>query len=207
VTPDREAGNCSPADPHPELVLASTSVYRRALLERLGVPFRACAPLCDEESFKRKHQDPRSLTESLAHAKATSLASLQPHAAIIGSDQVVSFRGQIFGKPRSLARAVDQLTAMAGQTHELVTALEVIRADRVFRHTDVTYLTMRQLSRSAIERYVSADQPLDCAGAYKLEARGIVLFEKIETDDHTAVTGLPLIALVTILRELGYDIP
>jgi septum formation protein len=205
--PDRDADDRSPAKPHPELVLASTSIYRRALLERLGVPFRACAPLCDEESFKGNDQDPRSLAEGLAHAKAASLVVAEPGATIIGCDQAVSVQGHVFGKPGSFARAVDQLTAMAGQTHELVTAVVVIHGDRCFRHTDVTSLRMRRLSRPAIERYVAADQPLDCAGAYKLEARGITLFEKIETDDHTAITGLPLIALVTILRELGYDVP
>jgi len=204
---DREGGDRSSADPRPELVLASTSVYRRALLERLGVPFRACAPLCNEESFKRNGQNPRSLAESLAQAKAESLVRPEPDATIIGSDQLVSFQGHVFGKPGSVARAVDQLTAMAGHTHELITALVVMHAGRIFRHTDVTSLRMRRLSRSAIERYVAADQPLDCAGSYKLEARGIVLFEEIETADHTAITGLPLIALVTILRELGYDVP
>jgi septum formation protein len=205
--PDRDPGDRSPTDPQPELVLASTSVYRRALLERLGLSFRACAPLCDEESFKSSDQDPRSLAESLAHAKAASLVCVEPHATIIGCDQVVSFQGQVFGKPGTFGRAIDQLTAMAGHAHELITALVVLQAGRIFRHTDVTALRMRRLSRSAIERYVAADQPLDCAGAYKLEARGIALFEKIDTEDHTAITGLPLIALVTILRELGYDVP
>jgi septum formation protein len=205
--PDGDAGDCSFTDPQPKLVLASTSVYRRALLERLGVPFRACAPLCDEESFKSIGQSPRSLAETLARAKAASLVSVEPDATIIGCDQVVSFQGQVFGKPESFARAVERLSAMAGQTHELVTALVVLHGGRVYRHTDVTFLRMRKLSCSAIERYVAADQPLDCAGAYKLEARGIALFDKIDSDDHTAVTGLPLIALVTILRELGYDVP
>ena len=202
-----DATDRSPASSPPELVLASTSVYRRALLERLGVPFRWRAPLCDEESLKSERSDPRTLAETLAHAKAASLVEAEVDAAIIGCDQVVSFQGQVFGKPGSIARAVEQLTAMAGQTHELITALVVIHGERVFRHTDVTSLRMRRLSREAIERYVAADQPLDCAGAYKLESRGIALFEKIESDDHTAVTGLPLIALVTILRELGYEIP
>jgi septum formation protein len=205
--PDGDAGDCSLTDPQTKLVLASTSIYRRALLERLGVPFRACAPLCDEESFKSINQDPRSLAESLARAKAASVVSVEPHATIIGCDQVVSFQGQVFGKPGSFATAVDQLMAMSGQTHELVTAMVVLRAERILRHTNVTSLRMRRLSRLAIERYVAADQPIDCAGAYKLEARGIALFEKIESDDHTAITGLPLIALVTILRELGYDLP
>ena len=197
----------SPGTPLPDLVLASTSVYRRALVERLGVPFRWRAPLCGEESLKSTESDPRALAEALAHAKAASLAAVEPDATIIGCDQVASFQGQIFGKPGSIARAVEQLSAMAGQTHELITALAVVEGDRVFRHTDVTWLQMRRLSRAAIERYAAVDQPVDCAGAYKLESRGIVLFEKIESDDHTAVTGLPLIALVTILRELGYEVP
>jgi septum formation protein len=206
--PGGEAGASALTDPQPKLVLASTSIYRRALLERLGVPFRARAPLCDEESFKGKgQQDPRALAETLARAKAASLVRVEPDATIIGCDQVVSFQGQVFGKPESFARAVEQLVAMAGQTHELVTALVVLHGGRVYRHTDATFLRMRSLSRSAIERYVDADRPFDCAGAYKLEARGIALFGKIESDDHTAITGLPLIALVTTLRELGYDVP
>jgi septum formation protein len=201
---DRDARGRSPTDPLPDLVLASTSVYRRALLERLGLPFRWRPPLCDEDSLK---DDPRSLAERLAAAKAASLVSVEPAATVIGCDQVVSFQGQVFGKPATVARAVEQLSAMAGQTHELITALVVMQGGRLFRHTDVTTLRMRPLSRPAIERYVAADQPLDCAGSYKLESRGISLFEKIESDDHTAITGLPLMGLVTILRELGYEVP
>ena len=197
----------SPGAPLPDLVLASTSVYRRSLLERLGVPFRWRAPLCDEESLKTEEIDPRSLAEALAHAKAASLHVVEPDATVIGCDQVVSVQGEVFGKPGSTEGAVEQLSAMAGRVHELITALVVVAGERSFSHTDVTRLRMRQLSRGAIERYVAADQPLNCAGAYKLESRGIVLFEKIESDDHTAVTGLPLIALVTILRELGYKVP
>jgi len=200
-------GDRSPTDPPPDLVLASTSIYRRALLQRLGLPFRWRAPRCDEESFKSEKSDPRSLAEKLAAAKVASLVSVEPGATIIGCDQVVSFRGLVFGKPGSTARAVEQLSAMAGQTHALVTALVVVQRDRLFRHTDVTSLRMRALSLSSIERYVAADQPLDCAGSYKLEARGIALFEKIESEDHTAITGLPLVALVRILLELGYEVP
>jgi septum formation protein len=191
----------------PALVLASTSAYRRALLERLGVPFRCRAPQCDEERLKETESDPRSLAGSLAQAKARSLVADEPGGTIIGCDQIVSFQGRIFGKPETAERAVDQLAAMAGHSHELFTALVVLRGERVFRHTDVTTLWMRPLSRGALERYVAADQPFDCAGSYKLEARGIVLFERIESSDQTAVTGLPLIALVSILRELGYEIP
>ena len=191
----------------PELVLASTSVYRRAFLERLGVPFRWRAPLVDEECLKSDDTDPRTLAEFLAHAKAASLINSELDAAIIGCDQVVSLQGHVLGKPGSVVRAVEQLTAMAGRTHELITAMAVIQGEQIFRHTDVTRLWMRSLSPAAIERYVTADQPLDCAGSYKLESRGIALFEKIESDDQTAITGLPLMALVTILRKLGYEIP
>jgi septum formation protein len=179
------------------------------LLERLGVPFRSREPRCDESAIQREEvgAQPHRLAERLALAKASSLVGSEAHAAIIGCDQLVAFEGRVFGKPHTLARAVDQLVAMAGRTHELITALVVIRGADTFRHTDITRLRMRELSSEAIERYVAADQPVDCAGSYKLESRGIALFERIETDDHTAITGLPLIALVTILRELGFAIP
>jgi len=189
------------------LVLASTSTYRRMLVERLGIPFRCRAPVCNESILKGEESNPGQLAERLAYTKASSLVSEELDAAIIGCDQLVSFQGQIFGKPATFAQAVDQLETMAGETHELITALVVISGERTYRHTNVTKLQMRPLSRAAIERYVAADQPLDCAGSYKLESRGIVLFDKIETDDHTAITGLPLIALTTILRDLGFDIP
>jgi septum formation protein len=193
----------------PALVLASTSAYRRTLLERLGVPFRSREPRCDEPAIQREEvgTEPHRLAEKLALAKASSLVASEANAAIIGCDQLVAFEGRVFGKPHTSARAVDQLVAMAGRTHELITALIVIRGGDIFRHTDITRLRMRELSTDAIERYVAADQPLDCAGSYKLESRGIALFDRIETDDHTAITGLPLIALVTILRELGFAIP
>jgi len=191
----------------PEIVLASTSPYRRALLDRLGLPFRCRAPRCDEEAVKGQEPDARALAEHLALAKATSLLADEPEAAIIGCDQLVAFQGRTFGKPRTVAQAIEQLCAIAGQTHELCTALVVVHRERIIRHTDVTTLRMRNLSRPAIERYIAAELPLDCAGSYKLESRGIVLFDRIQTDDHTAITGLPLVALVTILRELGYEIP
>jgi septum formation protein len=191
------------------LILASTSAYRRVLLEQLGVPFRCRAPLCDESALQRESSgiEPRRLAEKLALAKASSLAEEEPDSAIIGCDQLVSFRGRIYGKPGTADRAVDQLVSMSGQTHELITALVVIKGPEVFRHTDVTRLRMRRLSRDAIERYVAGDRPFDCAGGYKLESRGIVLFDRIESKDHSAITGLPLIAMVTILRDLGFPIP
>jgi septum formation protein len=193
--------------PVTDLVLASTSVYRRALLARLGLPFRWRAPLCDESERKGQDSDPRTLAERLALAKAESLVAAEPGAAIIGCDQVVTLDGHVFGKPGTAARAVEQLTAMEGRPHDLITALVVVVGGQTYRHTDVTTLWLRPLSRAEIERYVAADEPFDCAGSYKLEARGIALFEKIVSSDHTAITGLPLIALVSILSELGFAIP
>jgi 7-methyl-GTP pyrophosphatase len=190
-----------------DLVLASTSPYRRALLERLGVPFRSLSPNVDEDTIKSANLDVRTLAERLARAKAESLCQAEPQATLIGSDQVLSFGGRAFGKPGTEARAIETLTALAGTTHQLITAIAVWHAGHVLSHTDIATLTMRPLTREEIARYVSADQPLDCAGAYKLEAMGITLFERIESADHTAVTGLPLIALTTMLRQLGYRIP
>lgn len=190
-----------------DLILASTSRYRKALLERLGAPFRCLAPRVDEEAFKALGLEPRDLAERLALAKARSLAEEEPEATIIGTDQLVAFEGQVFGKPGNIENAVEQLSLMAGRTHELITALVVWHEGQALTHTDVTRLWMRPLHRDEIERYVAADRPIDCAGAYKLEERGIVLFDRIESNDHTAITGLPLVALTSILRTLGYPIP
>lgn len=192
-----------------DLVLASTSAYRRGLLERLGIPFRCRAPLCDEAGIQREWSDlePQRLAEKLALAKASSLTGEEPESTIIGCDQLVSLGGRTYGKPGTVDRAVEQLVSMSGQTHELITAMAIIRGEQLFQHTDVTRLRMRTLPRDAIERYVRADQPLDCAGSYKLESGGIVLFDRIASEDQSAITGLPLIALVTILRDLGFPIP
>ena len=131
----------------------------------------------------------------------------EPGATILGADQLVAFEGRVYGKPGSFDAAIDQLVVFAGKSHELITALAIWDSGRLIEHTDVTTLTMRPLARDAIERYFASDRPIDCAGSYKLEERGIVLFERIETRDHTAVTGLPLIAATTILRDLGFAIP
>jgi septum formation protein len=191
----------------PDLVLASTSTYRRALLERLGVPFRALAPLVDEEALKEPSLSPVALAGLLARAKAESLADVERDSVVIGGDQLVAFEGRIFGKPGDAVGAIEQLLMMAGRPHELVTAVAVWHRGRTIEHTDVTTLWMRPLTRDEFERYVAADRPFNCAGGYKLEERGITLFERIESADHTAITGLPLIAVTTILRRLGLAIP
>ncbi len=191
----------------PELVLASTSVYRRALLSRLGVTFRCVAPPVDEEALKRVPVSPAVLAERLARAKAESLAAQESGSVILGGDQLVALEGQILGKPGSASRAVEQLLRLAGRSHELFTAVAVVYQGRVVMHTDLTTLWMRPLDHAAAERYVEADRPFDCAGSYKIEERGISLFDRIESSDQTAITGLPLIAVAKILRGFGFAIP
>ncbi len=192
-----------------ELILASTSPYRRALIERLGIPLRSVAPDVDEEQLKARAGSipPADLAAHLALAKASSVAALEPRAVVIGGDQLVHFDGQILGKPGTAEGAVAQLRAMAGRTHDLITAIAVIHEGKTYAHTNVTRLTLRPLTLAEIERYVAADSPLDCSGSYRLEARGIALFERIESDDHSSIVGVPLIALTSILRGIGFAIP
>jgi septum formation protein len=190
-----------------ELLLASTSRYRVALLERLGVPFRAVAPDCDEDAYKSRGLSPESLAELLAQAKAESLLATHPGATILGSDQVAALGDELLGKPGTPEAACAQLARLAGRTHRLVTAVAILHGGRVHRHSDITTLTMRALTSAQIERYVAADAPLDCAGSYKLEARGIALFSRIDSADHSAIVGLPLIAVAELLIGLGYAIP
>ncbi|APR75260.1 Septum formation protein Maf [Minicystis rosea] len=191
----------------PDLVLASTSRYRRELLARLGLPFRAVPPACDEESLKVPGLAPIALATMLARAKAESLRAAEPGAVIIGSDQIAALGDVVLGKPGTVDRAEAQLAMLAGQTHVLVTAVAVAHPGGLLEHVDVTRLTMRALPPDRIARYVAADMPTDCAGSYKLEARGITLFSRIESEDHSAITGLPLIALCTMLASLGFPVP
>lgn len=194
------------ADP-PELILASASPYRRALMERLGVPFRVERSAFDEAAFPAEGLSPKALAEALALGKARSVLERSPGAIVIGCDQLASLDGKILGKPGTAQRAVAQLESMAGRVHELITALVVVGASGEHAHTDVSRLRMRSLSTSQIERYVASDSPLDCAGSYKLEARGVMLFDRVETEDATAITGMPLLALVRILDGLGFVLP
>ena len=192
----------------PPLVLASTSRYRRELLARLGLPFSVRAPACDEDAIKRGLDlAPLDLAVHLARAKAESLRGELPSGVIIGSDQIAEIDGVILGKPGTADRAAEQLALLAGRTHRLITAVALAHPGGVIEHVDVARLTMRPLAAAPIARYVAADAPLDCAGSYKLEARGIALFSRIESEDSSAITGLPLIALTTMLSTLGFAVP
>lgn len=188
-----------------QLILASTSVYRQELMKRLPLEFKAMAPLADEEAHKDPRMSPRQMAEHLAKVKAHSLRG--PNKIVIGSDQLVHFEGQKLGKPGSREKAVEQLLSMAGKSHELITAVCVSTEDEDIIFTDVTRMHLRKLTRAEIERYIDQDQALDCAGAYKIEKAGISLMSKIETEDFTAIQGLPLLKLSEILRQKGFLIP
>ena len=190
-----------------ELILASTSTYRAALLARFGLSFRSIAPRVDEDDWKARGLAPAELARTLAAAKALSLAEEFPDAAILGGDQLVAVGGEVLGKPGDAQGARRQLVRLAGRTHELVTAIAVWADGNSYEHVDIARLTMRDLSAAEIARYVEADLPTDCAGSYKLESLGVALFERIEAADHSAITGLPLMALSGILRRLSFQIP
>ncbi len=184
-----------------QLILASTSKYRQELLSRLAYTFTATPPLIDEEKEKDPTLAPRALAEKLARMKAESLRS--ENAIVIGGDQLIAFEGRILGKAHTVENAVAQLQAMQGKSHELITAICVVAGTQVIPYTDITRMHMKKLSREQIEHYVQLDMPLDCAGSYKIEKHGIKLFDKIESQDFTAIQGLPLIELGKILENLG----
>lgn len=188
------------------LVLASTSPYRRELLERLGVPFEVAAPWVDETLAA--NEAPEKAVRRLALAKAQAVAARETDALVLASDQLASLADEPLGKPGTAANAVAQLRAMAGATVTYCTAVAVIAPGfEDVEELDLSRVTLRRPSQAEIERYVDRARPLDCAGSLKLEGAGIALCKRIETNDPTALIGLPLIATARLLRERGFDIP
>jgi len=188
------------------LVLASTSRYRRELLSRLGLAFDCVAPGVDETPLP--DEAPLDLVTRLARAKAAAVAQGRPDAGVIGSDQLAEFDGRVLGKPGTAARATAQLAAMAGREVSFLTAVCVMRGERELGlHVDRTVVRFRGLTGAEIDRYVDAEQPLDCAGSFKSEGLGITLFDAIQTQDPTALIGLPLIATARLLRTAGFALP
>lgn len=187
------------------LVLASTSPYRRALLDRLGYPFTCEKPNVDEDRFKVEGRTPQALAALLAREKAREVSLRKPGALVIGGDQVAAIGTSILGKPGSVDMAVAQLLRLQNQTHQLYTAVHLMGPGIDVPLMEVTHLTMRALSFQQARHYVMKDQPLDCAGSYKLEVTGVKLFSKIEGADHDAIVGLPLISLQTQLLALGFS--
>ena len=190
-----------------DLILASTSKYRRELLTRLKLPFETVAPGVDEVAVKAAGGLAREVVEELARRKAEAVRLLRPSDVVIGSDQAAVLDGEVLDKPGTEANAVAQLRSLRGRGHQLITAVAVAHPDGIERFTDVTNLTMRRLTDEEITRYVRAEMPLDCAGSYKIEGLGVTLFEQIETRDHTAIVGLPLAQLSDTLRDLGFALP
>lgn len=191
----------------PRLVLASTSKYRRALLERLGLPFAVNGPMIDESPLP--NEEPVELVHRLARAKAQAVAERFPQGVIIGSDQVAVRGRVVLGKPLTAERCFEQLKDASGQRVIFHTGVHVIdaRNRRHEAHVDTTTVIFRTLSDAEIRSYIQKDNPLDCAGGFKAESLGISLFDRIDSQDPTALTGLPLIWLCGALRRAGFDLP
>lgn len=187
------------------LVLASTSRYRRELLDRFGLAFEAIAPGVDE--LRVEGEPPRSLAQRLAREKARAAAARYPDAVVIGSDQVAALGDSVLGKPGDAARAVAQLRACRGREVLFHTAVCVCGPGREIEFVDRTEVRFRALGDDEIARYVAREQPFDCAGSFKSEGLGASLFEHVRNDDPTALIGLPMVALARALREFGFEVP
>jgi len=185
------------------LILGSSSRYRKELLSRLNIPFEVAAPEVDETPHI--NETPRDLALRLALAKARAVASKNPEAVVIGSDQVADLEGQALGKPGNYANAVKQLQRMRGKTVIFQTALSVICLATGFEQTDLAAVkvTFRDLTDAEIESYLRAEEPYDCAGSAKSEGLGIALLAAIDNDDPTALVGLPLIRTCHMLSAAG----
>jgi septum formation protein len=187
----------------PQLILASTSRYRRELLSRLRLPFEARSPDTPETAIEG--EPPARMAARLALAKARSIVA--PGAIVIGSDQVASLDGRLLRKPGTPDVAVAQLRACQGRTVVFDTAVAVIATGtgQTLTHVDRTEVRFRRLADAALEEYVRLDSPLDCAGSFKAEGLGVALFEQISSQDPTALIGLPLIFVAQALKTLGVD--
>lgn len=190
-----------------QLILASSSSYRKSLLERLNLEFSCYSPEIDESALN--NESARQLAERLAGQKAQAVAAKFPRAVVIGADQVAELNGNILGKPGSHEQAVAQLTAQSGQQVLFHSGLAVIQqqpngAIKQHRLVNTTEVHFRQLSQTQIEHYLTAERPYDCAGSFKAEALGISLFTALHSDDPTSIIGLPLISLCSLLEK--YDL-
>ena len=190
-----------------KLILASSSIHRKALLERLELPF-SCHPPNIDESI-RNAEAACSLVERLAQAKALTVAKEYPDALVIGSDEIAAVNGQILTKPEGYEGAVRQLRVMSGNLVEFVTSVCLVnsRTGQQQQDTVTVEVRFRKLTDTEIKRYLDREQPFDCSGSFKSEGAGITLVHRISSDDNTALLGLPLISLQRMLRNEGYNIP
>lgn len=190
-----------------KIILASASIYRKELLQRLGIEFECVPANLDEDAYKAKISDPEKLAKTLAYEKAKAILDQYPDAIVIGSDQLGYIDNQILGKTGGMEASIEQLQLLSGRSHQLLTAYCIIDSNKSVIKLNKTTLKMRNLNDLQIKNYLSEDNPFDCAGSYKLELKGISLFEKIDTTDHTAIVGLPLIELGLDLESFGLIIP
>ena len=189
-----------------QLILASTSAYRRQLLERLHLPFMCVSPAVDEAALPQER--PEQMALRLALAKAQAVARQHPQAVVIGSDQVADLQGEALGKPGTHERAVAQLQRMRGQTVIFQTAVSVVCLANGFAQTELAQVKVlfRTLTEAQIEAYLQAERPYDCAGSAKSEGLGIALLARIDNDDPTALIGLPLIRTCHLLTAAGIKV-
>lgn len=189
-----------------KLILASSSPYRKALLERLRIPFDTVAPKVDETP--QENEGPQALVERLAIAKAQTVAATHTDSLVIGSDQVAVHNDEIVGKPRDHDHAVEQLRSASGNTITLYTGLALINSSNGNVQSEVVpyRVVFRELSEEVIEAYLKKEQPYDCAGSVKAEGLGVALLERYEGDDPNTLIGLPLIRLVHMLEAEGVSI-
>ena len=196
-----------PQSPNRSLILASSSPYRKLLLQRLCLEFTVIAPSIDETP--RPEEPHADLVIRLAREKAAAISEQHPGALVIGSDQVALFDNQVIGKPGSAHNAVRQLRRFSGNCVQFITAVVVncFESGYFAGSTMMTDVCFRELDESEIQRYVAMDNPVDCAGGFKSEAAGSTLLKSMNSDDPSAIIGLPLISLSAMLREAGLQIP
>jgi septum formation protein len=189
------------------LILASTSLYRRQLLNRLCLDFEVISPQVDESP--QPLEAPLERAQRLALAKARAVSAQRPAETVIGSDQVAVCKGEQLEKPGGPERCQAQLRWLSGSVATFYSAVAVLPAHSGanIQFVDTTTVYFRPLGAAEIERYIAAEQPFDCAGGFRAEALGISLFARIVSEDPTALIGLPLIALARVLRQLGYQLP
>lgn len=176
-------------------------------MERLAVPFTCQAPAVDEDAVKRLGHEPFATVQELARRKAQTVFERNPSSIVVGSDQAAVVESDLLDKPGDALGATAQLQRLRGQEHLLLTAVAIAHSGGMIEFTDVTRLLMRNLTDDEIARYIEAEKPFDCAGSYKIENLGITLFDRIDSQDHTAITGLPLLRLSSELRKLGIAQP
>lgn len=191
----------------PPIILASSSRYRQNLLSRFLDDFDTASPGVDESGIEGESADQRAAR--LARAKAEAVSSQHRDALIIGADQLAVLDGQVLGKPGDHTRAVEQLLAASGKNVRFITAVCLLDpvTRRRYEHADETIVRFRRFDRRLADDYLRYDEPYDCAGSFKIEGAGFVLFESVTNEDPTALVGLPMIWLAGTLMELGYLLP